>query len=38
MPDEKLVPGAYDLSLVSDGLKSLDSVSIIVPENQSVAA
>ena len=38
MPDEKLVPGAYDLSLVSDGLKSLDSVSIIVPENQSVTA
>ena len=38
MPDEKLVPGAYDLSLVSDGLKSLDSVSIIVPENQSVIA
>ena len=38
MPDEKLVPGAYDLSLVSDGVKSLDSVSIIVPENQSIVA
>ena len=36
MPDKKLVPGAYELSLVSDGLKSLDSVSIIVPENQSI--
>ena len=36
MPDKKLVPGAYDLSLASDGLKSLDSVSIIVPENQSI--
>ena len=38
MPDEKLVPGAYDLSLVSDGVRSLDSVSIIVPENQSIVA
>ena len=38
MPDEKLVPGAYDLSLVSDGLKSIDSVSIIVPENNSAIA
>jgi len=37
MPDEKLVPGAYDLNLVSDGLKSLDSVSIIVPEKQNLA-
>ncbi len=38
MPDEKLGPGAYDLSLVSDGIKSIDSVSIIVPENQNIVA
>jgi len=38
MPDEKLVPGAYNLSLVSEGIKSIDSVSIIVPENQNVVA
>ena len=38
MPDEKLVPGAYDLSLVSEGIKSIDSVSIIVPENNNIVA
>ena len=38
MPDEKLVPGAYDLNLVSEGKKSIDSVSIIVPENQNIVA
>ena len=38
MPDEKLVPGAYDLNLVSEGKKSIDSVSIIVPEDQNIVA
>ena len=38
MPDEKLVPGAYDLNLLSNGLKSLDSVSIIVPEDTRAIA
>ena len=38
MPDEKLLPGAYDLNLVSEGKKSIDSVSIIVPENQNIVA
>jgi LysM repeat protein len=36
MPDDKLVPGTYDLSLVSNGLKSQDLVSIIVPGNPNI--
>jgi len=35
IPDEILMPGNYELSLLSNGVKSIDTVSIIVPDRVS---